>query len=553
MLYRGKNKVKVYKGGYGAPTNNSLAGWTPEIQTGKNLSFENTYKDVVSPLIINGESNQTKTTQNKNLFDLSLANGTYTNATCTVVISSGTITITPMVGSTASTIYCDVPFNQHFPAGTYYWKYTTTRKDTESNYDNIGYLRVLDGEIAYAEIGQYAATTTVGFTITYIRVYFRITVTTAITSGQYNTYNNFQFELGSTATSYVPFIPNSPSPKYHSDIVSTGDTEDITITAQSENLTNIANQTVTISNTYYVDYFPQNPKVLLQPSTAYTIAFDYVINSATDVVSCGIGYGILSYTKDICRVDYPTQTTGRYIRTFYAPSSFTVGTPYLQLRLARMNSVGSLNVSISNAVVAKGSYATLPYIPYYTFSTVTYDKVLRGIPATYNTDGSVATWAYRDWIDNDTGLIHRQTYNPIILTGTEAISKNGTVTTEYLYYILAANIGVTITSSTKCLVSHLQYNPNCTSTGTVNVGYKTGVSPQVLYINLGYALTTNTVAGIKAWFAAEYAKGTPFTVLISRETEITEPITAQPLATTPKYCNISANAEITATVKIMNT
>lgn len=102
-------------------------------------------------------------------------------------------------------------------------------------------------------------------------------------------------------------------------------------------------------NYWYQNYFPQNPKLLLEPSTKYVLSFDYKINYADSTVGCGIGYGKTHYSKDILySVTYPNQTKGTFIKTFTTPATFITDEPYLQLRFARMNQPGNLSVEITN-------------------------------------------------------------------------------------------------------------------------------------------------------------------------------------------------------------
>lgn len=116
-----------------------------------------------------------------------------------------------------------------------------------------------------------------------------------------------------------------------------------------KNLINAEDRTVTFSNYYYQNYFPKNPKILLEPNTEYILSFDYKVNYADYTVGCGIGYGTTHYIKDILySVTYPNQTQGTFVKRFTTPSEFIVSEPYLQLRYARMNNPGNLSVEISN-------------------------------------------------------------------------------------------------------------------------------------------------------------------------------------------------------------
>lgn len=110
-------------------------------------------------------------------------------------------------------------------------------------------------------------------------------------------------------------------------------------------------------NYWYQNYFPQNPKVLLEPNTQYILSFDYKINYADYPVGCGIGYGEKYYAKDIIYIaKYPNQTVGMegiFVKTFTTPAAFNTDKPYLQLRFARMNESGKVSVEISNVKFKK--------------------------------------------------------------------------------------------------------------------------------------------------------------------------------------------------------
>lgn len=138
----------------------------------------------------------------------------------------------------------------------------------------------------------------------------------------------------------------------------------IPIKVSAKNLVNIPDMNIKFAD-YYENYFPQNPTLLLQPNTKYTVSFDYIINSATTTVKCGIGYGTTEYLEDIVyHADYPNQTQGRFEYTFTTPETFSSSvTPYLQFRFVRGAIAGSFDVEISNVQVELGEKAT-SYEPY---------------------------------------------------------------------------------------------------------------------------------------------------------------------------------------------
>lgn len=117
----------------------------------------------------------------------------------------------------------------------------------------------------------------------------------------------------------------------------------------NKNLVKVKDMTTSVSNSYYQNVFPQNPKVLLEASTKYILSFDYKINHADYAIGCGIGYGKTHYSKDILySVTYPNQKEGTFSKTFTTPATFITNEPYLQIRFARMNRPGNFSVEIEN-------------------------------------------------------------------------------------------------------------------------------------------------------------------------------------------------------------
>lgn len=132
------------------------------------------------------------------------------------------------------------------------------------------------------------------------------------------------------------------------------DTLSILDDINNENLIKVANRVATVNNEYYENYFPDNPKLLLEPNTTYILSFDYEIISADYSIGCGIGYGKTHYAKDILySVTYPNQTKGKFSKTFKTPNTFNTDKPYLQIRFARMNNPGKFKVNIKNVKFKK--------------------------------------------------------------------------------------------------------------------------------------------------------------------------------------------------------
>ena len=118
--------------------------------------------------------------------------------------------------------------------------------------------------------------------------------------------------------------------------------------------------TLTASGSYFTQYYST---MILEPSTKYTISFNYNIKSASSALGCGIGYGRSgtglkggTYIKDIAySVKYPNQEKGTFKYTFTTPATFTMEKPYLSLRLARMNSPGNYVVEFTDIIVRRAN------------------------------------------------------------------------------------------------------------------------------------------------------------------------------------------------------
>jgi len=197
--------------------NNAIISSVKEY-TGTSLAIANTINAPIERLEISGVSSQIVTVQSKNLLDLNLINGSYNGTNCVVTISNAHIVITPTVGSTGESFHIKIPYGRSFPAGTYTFKTNNKTSGTLSTYNQLSFL-IKEGNGSELE---RATNSTITFTdswiLTGIRVYFRTSGTTPITSGQFNEFWNIQVEPGATATAYTPFVPDSPGAYYPSNI-----------------------------------------------------------------------------------------------------------------------------------------------------------------------------------------------------------------------------------------------------------------------------------------------------------------------------------------------
>lgn len=171
------------------------------------LTVEGTYNDFLSGLTVTGKSWQSVTVQGKNLLD-------------STRFVQGTI-----IGATGADIpsdkRCRTPFYiKVSPNSSYTIKGASTCKlwifEYKGDFSSEG------GYVSGA-IGS-AITIVTGANIAYVRIGVvqtdgtnEITTAPSMIPGM-----SIQLELGSTATDYAPFVPNSPSPDYPSSIVNSG-------------------------------------------------------------------------------------------------------------------------------------------------------------------------------------------------------------------------------------------------------------------------------------------------------------------------------------------
>lgn len=250
-------------------------------QTGIDMAFERTYNDRVDVVAL-GRSKQAVTVQGKNLFDWarakivdingteqpsygSINDGTYINqmsyhsASVQLTVPSGAL-----VGGNTYTISFEVlsPVNQpiYFGVRNNAGTRTNTTKSVAANTPTYMTLTV---------------TAPAGFTY---HQYVQLQGSTSTDPININTvFSNIQLELGSTATPYEPFTPDSPSPDYPSPIISSAGE----LRVEGRNIANFFNASVTTTGTSsngavgwsYPTYVPKSTFNVAQPFV-YQITID---------------------------------------------------------------------------------------------------------------------------------------------------------------------------------------------------------------------------------------------------------------------------------------
>ena len=148
-----------------------------------------------------GHTNQTIMQQNDNLFDAQKAPDTLANVALSNVVVGG-FTAT----GTSATTYCNAQWIKYLtPGSTYHLKFTSTADLEEggkaSVYGTSGFLAGNSKDFSFTVPSDG-----------YIKIEF---FANQATSGIYSaTFSQIMLNLGSTATAYEPFVPDSPSPDY---------------------------------------------------------------------------------------------------------------------------------------------------------------------------------------------------------------------------------------------------------------------------------------------------------------------------------------------------
>lgn len=188
-----KTPARLYKG------ETKIDGWETQTKTGESVSFENTYNDTADVIIsgntvqssdyhaVEGMSTQAQTVQGKNLFDKSaIILNHYINGATGLTVYAETTDCTDFITTLPNITYV-ISGNPNHTAQWLVWY------NIDKNV--ISYITAKNGSVI-SPVNSH---------------YFRL----AIRKEDIDTY---QLEVGSVATSYEPFVPNSPSPDYPSPI-----------------------------------------------------------------------------------------------------------------------------------------------------------------------------------------------------------------------------------------------------------------------------------------------------------------------------------------------
>lgn len=417
-IYLGDKPTALYRGSY-KPVNlysgdKKAAGWKLSEKTGTSLEWADTYNDKVASAVVSGASTQEQTVQGKNLFDWTRAKivddsgieqpsyGTITNGIYVNQMSLYgwiyyiTLPIGTIVAGNTYTISFDilVPVSQAIYFGV---------RNTEGTRTHT-YKSVTAGVLTHTHM---TVTAPAGYT------YFQFIQLQGSTRVDYRNINvvfsNIQLELGTTATAYAPFVPNSPSPDYPSPIHSAGEVSGIDLTV-----------------------------------------------------------------------------TGN------------VGQSYTAHR----------------------------------------DIILRGLP-----DGTHDTW------DVVTGTVTRNV-GVKVFDGTEAFALTGVVGNDIQgFAVKSSALGAALKNATM-YCSHFQYAPEAGASSIPNTCSQIDATYGIRFVVSTAIVPNKTTAELSAYVTAQYAAGTPVTVLYKLATPTIEQIDPMALPTYPHYTRVDQDGEVKANLQL---
>jgi hypothetical protein len=236
MLYLGDEKATLFKGDRRPVSlylgDKKVTGYEYAEQTGEHLDFEGTYNDAAS-VVINGKSEQVQTEQGKNWLDINKY-----EASSDGIDISGNYISCQKVAQWSKYLSYSAKHMKFIHGQTHTLSmrvYSSTVAQT--SFSIIFYkdgVNVFSTVSAFASVGSVLQKSfLINFDFDSMRIFFARSES-AETADIVLT--DVQFELGSTATEYEPFVPNSPSPEYPSPIKSVGDDGGFDLVSAGNNL-----------------------------------------------------------------------------------------------------------------------------------------------------------------------------------------------------------------------------------------------------------------------------------------------------------------------------
>lgn len=335
------------------------------------------------------------------------------------------------------------------------------------------------------------------------------------------TVKRFQFEEGSAATSYEPFVPDSPSPDYPSEIIGAQPT---VVTACGRNLLDLS--VFTLKSTGSAVY--QDGKITVTGANKWAgtaLIFDTVFPPAAYCIRTNEANRLISDSDEIPLAAYNEVYDG-YGRPYFSYTYMTT----LKFTATKPFTVGFICKAGDSVVYPQieiGSDAS-PYQPY-TGQTIP----LPTLAPLYG-DGTV-----NDEYDAATGVETRR-WKRVVFDGTEnwAASATGTAG-KYRVSLSIADILPTATFSkvSSCRCSHYAtISADNTYHLQVGISANYGTSHGIFIYDDAY--DAQDMTDWKAYLAAQAAAGTPVTVVY----QLAEPVITKIEETLP-FSNFLPSAD----------
>ena len=306
------------------------------------------------------------------------------------------------------------------------------------------------------------------------------------------TVKRFQFEEGSAATSYEPFVPDSPSPDYPSEIIGAQPT---VVTVCGRNLA--TNPRFDAGNQFSACVFADCE---LQPSTKYTISL-YMPEGEAYYTN----ENLFSYRET------PTSTGGVYSVIATTKANISKNSPFQYVKgkgwiIFKTKSGTTASGNARDLQIEFGDTAT-PYEPY-TGQTIT----LPALASLYG-DGTV-----NDEYDAVSGVETRR-WKRVVFDGTENCGLSRTESGNNRYFIRVPDaVAYNLLSQIVC--SHWpSIGPGQTWQDKTGITLSLGNADKNIWI-YDPRFAQADLPTFKAWLAAQYAAGTPVTVVY----QLAEPV-----------------------------
>lgn len=329
-------------------------------------------------------------------------------------------------------------------------------------------------------------------------------------------------ELGSVATDYEPYTGGiaSPNPAYPQEIVSINTP---TVIFSGKNLLDISqalNENFTENNGVYTitrndggGRFSETVSIYIPANTPFKV-------SVKDITATNSSARLPIYFKGANGSTYYASVTSEYT-CIYEETITSMG-----LYLASSETVGSY-VSFSGMQIEIGRVAT-DYEPYKEQQSVSISHTLPGIPVSSGgnyTDENGQQWIC-DEVDFERG-VYVQRIKVLTANGTgTAVYKSANGDDNYLYHFgLGSTYAV---GNGACFCNKLMRKTTSELQTTGKTVDLLGISPSpkynVIYFNLGYYLTENTIEAVNAYLAEN-----PLVIYYAITTPIETPLTAEEL------------------------